>query len=113
MPCDTRPRRNQTFQERQEEARKAIAGLDTKLRLGQVKVVVDRSTGAVGFTGWSQQDRSDITDVCAYRVLSMQSSFALRQAVQRAEQLSGRKVNPQAVAAGVHTHDNGKTWSTH
>jgi hypothetical protein len=42
-----------------------------------------------------------------------EGSPELRQAVARAEAMQGVKVNPQAVASGFHSHDNGLTWSKH
>jgi hypothetical protein len=51
-----------------------------------------------------------VTDVCAYRTLTASNSWALRQAVAKAEQLAGRKVSAAQVAAGTHSHDGGKTF---
>ena len=111
MACETRLRENQTLQERFEETRRAVKSLETALQQGRVQVAI-APNGAVAFKGWAQADRRDMTDACAYRTLAASSSFALRQAVQRAEATSGRKVNPNAVG-GVHSHDGGKTWETH
>lgn len=110
MPCDTSLREGQSLVQRMTEVKTALERLERSLASGAVKVIVG-SNGAVAFSGWN--DRSDVTDVCAYRSLSVTNSFALRQAVQRAEAMSGRKVNPNAVAAGMHSHDNGRTWSKH
>lgn len=111
MACETRLRPQQTLAQRNAEITKALRALEQKLLAGQVKVQVGPN-GAVAFADWAKADRSDLTDACTYRVLASQNSWALKQAVQRAEAQSGRKVNPQAVAAGWHTHD-GKTWGTH
>lgn len=110
MPCTAAMRAGQTFVERVDEVKVALARLTRYLTTGSVKVGIGPN-GAIAFQGW--KDRDDITDVCAYRTLSAEGSWALRQAVARAEAQSGRRVNPNAVAAGWHTHDNGKTWGTH
>jgi len=111
MPCDTRIREGQTFVERVSEVKQALARLERYLATGSVTIGI-APNGAVTFKGW-QADRADVTDVCAFRTLSAASSWALKQAVARAEAMTGRKVNAQAVAAGWHTHDAGKTWGTH
>lgn len=112
MPCDTRLREGQTLVDRMAEVKKALSDLKQKLGQGLVTVVI-APNGAVTFKGWSQADRKDLSDVCAYRTLAAQGSWELRQAVARAEALSGRKVNPKAIASGLHSHDGGKTWGTH
>lgn len=109
MPCDSNLREGQTLAARNEEIKRNLAKLEAELNLGRVGVKIS-ANGAVAFTGWKPEDRGDVTDVCAYRTLSASSSFALRQAVTRAETLQGRKVNPHAVAAGHHSHDGGSTW---
>jgi len=107
MPCDTVYRREQTKQEREAEIRAALVGLEQRLKDGAVRVTISPQ-GAIAFTGWNERD--DVTDVCAYRTLAARGSWELRQAVARAEALSGRKVNERAVVAGVHSHDGGSTW---
>lgn len=110
MPCDTRRLTpEQTLEQRNQQVRAALRRLELQLTAGRVSVNIGPQ-GAVAFTGW--QDRDGLSDVCAYRVLSVEGSSVLRMAVQRAEQLSGRRVNANAVAAGFHTHD-GNTWSKH
>lgn len=106
MPCDTRKRKP-------EQIKVATARLEKALAMGTVKVTVDGRTGAIAFTGWKEEDRDGMADVCAYRRLLSSGSSALRMAVSRAEALAGRKVSTQAVAAGVHSHDGGQTWGTH
>jgi hypothetical protein len=108
MPCDTVLKPNQTLESRNEAIRKSLARLEASLNAGNVKVKIGPN-GAVAFEGWKPTDRDDVTDVCAYRTLSAQSSWALRQAVAKAETQQGHKVNPHAVAAGWHSHD-GSTW---
>jgi hypothetical protein len=110
MPCDTTLRDGQTLAERQTQIERALARLEAALQGGRVKVGI-AANGAVAFQGW--QDRDDVTDVCAFRTLTASNSWALRQAVARAEATTGRKVNSRAVEAGWHSHDNGKTWGTH
>lgn len=108
MPCDSTLRDGQTLAARNEEIKRALTKLEAELSLGRVGVKISPN-GAVAFTSWAAVDRRDVSDVCAYRTLQAQGSFALRQAVLRAEAQQGRKVNPHAVAAGWHSHD-GKTW---
>jgi hypothetical protein len=110
MPCDTQRTPGQSLAERMTQVKAALRRLELALASGSSRIVIAQN-GAVAFAGW--QDRDGVTDVCAYRTLAAENSPVLRQAVARAELLSGRKVNPQAVAGGWHSHDNGKTWSTH
>lgn len=108
MPCDTRLAPRQTLAERQAEVSKALKELEQRLLAGLAAVVIGPQ-GAVAFTGW--QGRSGLSDACAYRTLAVQGSWALRQAEAKAVAMSGRKVNTQAIAAGIHSHDDGKHWS--
>lgn len=110
MPCETKVRTGQTVAERRAQVLAALKRLDAQLGAGKVTVAVSPQ-GAVAFIGW--QDRDDITDVCAYRALAMMKSHAMQRAIAAAEVRSGAKVNPQAVAAGWHSHDGGKTWGRH
>lgn len=89
----------------------ALKVLERKLEIreGGISVVIG-ANGAVAFRGWSDAERGGIADTCAYRALSAINSPALRRAVARAEALYGRKVNPQAIASGVHSHDGGNTF---
>lgn len=113
MPCDTqRLTPEQTLAQRLAQVDAALKALEQKLLAGQSRVEVG-PTGAVAFAGWGASDRVGISDVCAYRALSVQGSWALRQAVAVAERTSGRRVNAQAVAAGFHSHDGGRSWSRH
>ena len=107
MPCDT----TQTLTEYQRAAQdEALRDLERALGLGTVRVQVG-AQGAVAFEGWREEDRAGLYDLCAYRKLSATNSPELRQAVMRAEALAGNKVNEQTIAAGVHSHDGGKTWN--
>lgn len=107
MPCDTVREPNQTLESRNNQVKAALRRLEAALKGGTVKVNISPN-GAVAFQGW--KDRDDVTDVCAYRTLTAEGSWELRQAVTKAEAMQGRKVNPNAVASGTHSHDGGSTW---
>lgn len=109
MPCDTQLQAGQTLEQRNSEISQALRRLEAALQSGSVKVTI-APNGALAFAGWTAAARDRVTDVCAYRTLTAGGSWALRQAVAKAEGLSGRKVNVSAIAAGVHSHDGGKTW---
>lgn len=106
MACDTQLAKGQTFAERMSEIERALRRLEASITNGSVRVKLG-ANGVPTFVGWNDRDR--ITDTCAYRSLSVTGSWAMRQAVAKAEAESGRKVNAQAVAAGMHSHD-GVTW---
>jgi hypothetical protein len=110
MACYSIKRPGQTLEQRGSQIKAALKRLEAALTGGRVRVTI-APNGAVAFAGWA--DRDDVTDACAYRVLSSENSWALRQAVARAQVTSGRQVNPQAVAAGWHSHDGGSTWGKH
>jgi hypothetical protein len=103
--CDQRIPLGMTPQKRKTQIEEAIDRLNKALALGTVKVKVG-PTGAIAFTG--EWGRSGISDACAYRKLLASGSPALRQALAKAEALAGRKIDPQAIASGVHLH--GDTW---
>lgn len=109
MPCDSNLTAGQTLPQRISEIDAALKRLETSLQSGAIRMTIG-SNGAIAFVGWGEQDRSRVTDVCAFRTLTAGNSWALRQAVARAEAASGRKVNAFAVAGGTHSHDGGKTW---
>jgi hypothetical protein len=110
MPCETRAVPGQTVEQRRKQVLDALRRLDAQLSSGAVTAVVSPQ-GAVAFVGWT--DRDDVTDVCAFRGLTLLKSRGLQRAIAAAEVRSGAKVNPQAVAAGWHSHDGGKTWGRH
>lgn len=114
MPCDTRLKtrngRRQTISERKEEVLRSTERFIAGLKNGRVKVVVDKKTGAVAFSGLTEEERDGVTDACAYRRILVSGSQLAIQAIIRAEQLAGRPVNKRAIAAGVHSHDGGKSW---
>lgn len=112
MACDTMLAPRQTLAQRKEQVRKAAQLIDKLIRERKVGVKVGPQ-GAVTFTGVSDSDRSGMTDACVYRMITRTGSAAAKLAIQRAEQLAGRTVNRAALAAGVHSHDGGNTWSSH
>lgn len=106
MPCDT-----QALTATQAAAQvTALQRLNAALAAGTVAVRIG-AQGGLAFTGW--QDRAGLSDLCAYRRLTASNSQALRRALARAEVTAGRKLDPQALSRGVHSHDGGKTWGTH
>ena len=108
MPCDSISVKAQE----KAEAKKRIKRLGEMLAKGQVTIEISQE-GAVAFKGWKAEDRGFWSDVCAYRKVQIENPFALRQAIARAESISGRKVNEGAIASGMHSHDGGKTWGRH
>lgn len=107
MPCDTRLRDGVTLEQRGRQIETALQRLERALAAGQVQIAIG-PTGSIAFRG--QWERDDVSDVCAYRMLTARSSSALRMSLARAEATSGRRVNPMAVAAGHHSHDGGGSW---
>jgi hypothetical protein len=112
MACDTILAPRQTLAQRKEQVRKAASIIDKLIAQRKVGIKVGPQ-GGVRFTGISDSDRSGMTDACVYRMLSRSGSAATKMAIARAEQLAGRSVSRGALAAGVHSHDDGSTWSTH
>jgi hypothetical protein len=110
MPCDTRTLTGQTLSQRKQEVRDALARLSIALIKRQVRPVIDRATGAITFAGWTEQARGRVSDACAYRMLMVTGSALARAEIARAEQMAGRGVSKQAVAAGAHSHDGGGSW---
>ena len=110
MPCDTRLKPRQTISERAIEVKRAVEKISAGLASGRIKAVVDRRTGAVAFAGITDEERDGVTDACAYRRLMVSGGALAKAAIARAEQLAGRTVDKQALAAGHHSHDGGKTW---
>lgn len=109
MPCDTVLRSGQTLETRVKAIDAALKRLEQYLLTGKASITI-AANGAIAFKGWQPADRDDVTDVCAYRTLAAGNSWALRQAVAKAEALQGRRVNPKAIIGGHHSHDGGKTW---
>ena len=112
MPCDSNIPVGMTVEQRQKTILDAIKKLEAALASNKVQAVVS-AKGAVAFKGWNDKDRDGVTDICAYRRLAVENSYALKVAIQKAELLAGTKVNLQTIGAGTHSHDGGKTWSEH
>lgn len=111
MACETMRKPKQTIEERIAEIGRAVASLEKKIMSKAVKVVVDKKTGAIAFSGWQgAEERADVTDACAYRRIMATGSALTRAEIARAEQLAGRTVDRKALASGVHSHNGGKTW---
>ena len=104
MACDQQTVAGQTFTQRKEEVRAALARLSADLVAGRVKPVIG-PTGAIAFQGWT--DRARVSDGCAFRLTMATGSALAKQAIAKAELLAGRSVNRQAVAAGHHAHEHG------
>ena len=107
MPCTTQPNLNAQQKDRM---RAAIDRLGAALGTGSASLVIGPS-GSIAFRGFD--DREGVSDLCAYRALAAANSPELRRAVARAEAMSGRKIDAHALAAGVHSHDGGRTWGAH
>lgn len=112
MACDSVLKPGQNIVARNREIGLALERLEAGLKAGTVTIGISPQ-GAIVFKSWGAVDRDGVTDACAYRRLTSKSSWALRQAVAKAEAQAGRKVNAQAIAAGVHSHDGGRTWGAH
>lgn len=115
MPCDTSLKwnaaenRKQTIKERISEVQKVVEQVDRLIGGGKVKVVVSKE-GAVAFDGIPSQVRNDVTDACIYRRMMVSGSALTRAKIAQAEMMAGRKVDRQVLAAGVHSHDGGRTF---
>jgi hypothetical protein len=112
MPCDTRLRKGQTISQRKAEVRDAVTKLNSAIIAGRVKPIVGPQ-GAIAFQGWRDEDRSGVTDACAFRMIMISGSALAKAAIARAEQLAGRSVDRRTIAHGVHSHDDGHTWHDH
>lgn len=110
MACETRLRPRQTLVERKAEVKKVIYDINALIATGKVRPVVDKRTGAIAFQGFDDNLRDGVTDACVYRQLMVSGSFLTKQKIMAAEQLAGRTVNKEALAAGVHSHDGGQTF---
>jgi hypothetical protein len=108
MPCDSKAVTVETKAAQVD----ALARLARSLELGDVQLVVG-SQGAVAFRRWAEADRAGLADLCAFRRLKAAGSPELRRALARAEALAGVQVNARTVAAGVHSHDGGRSWGKH
>lgn len=107
MACAGMLAPNQTLAQRMAEVDGKLKTLATSIGSGIVRIGIG-ANGAIVFSNWN--DRAGLSDACAYRALSLSGSWELRQAVARAEAMTGRKINANAVASGVHSHDGGRTF---
>lgn len=105
MPCLTQPAATPAKKALQKTA---LERLVAAIGAGSIKVVVGRG-GSVAFGGWRDDQREGISDLCAYRAIA--NAPAVRRAIFRAEAMSGHKIDPRAIASGLHSHDNGASWS--
>jgi hypothetical protein len=105
MPCLTQPNQTAEVKARQ---RTALQRLAEALAAGRVTVTVGRA-GGLAFVGWT--DREGVSDLCAYRALANHPE--MRRALLKAEAATGHRMDPRAVASGLHSHDNGAAWSRH
>lgn len=112
MACDTRTLKNQTFAQRKDQVRAAIANLNTLLIARRIKPVIGPQ-GAITFQGWSEQDRGAVSDACAYRLIMATGSALARAEIAKAETMAGRTVDRAVVNNGTHSHDSGVTWGRH
>lgn len=110
MSCDTRLKPRQTIQERAREVRAALDQLVQALQAGRARIVWGPNN-AITFAGWDATSKDGVTDACAFRML--QNNALGKALILKAELLAGRKVNPQALHQGIHSHDNGRTWHKH
>lgn len=109
MPCDTFLKQNQTISQRATEVRTVVSRVEKMIATNTVKVKVG-PTGGIVFDGISNEDRDGVTDACIYRRVMATGSALAKHMIAKAEQLAGRPVNRQALAAGHHSHDGGQTW---
>jgi hypothetical protein len=109
MACDTWVRQGQTLTQRKEEVKKVVDKLSRLITDGQVRVKVGPQ-GAVTFVAWADNERSGVTDACAYRRIMATGSALAKAKIAQAEQMAGRRINQQVVGQGVHSHDGGHTW---
>jgi hypothetical protein len=102
-----------TEEERKRQVRRTVETLDKALANKRARAVVGPQ-GAVTFTGegiGGVLAENRVSDACAYRKIMATGSALARAAIARAEQLAGRSVDRATVAAGVHSHDGGKSWN--
>ena len=111
MPCDTRLKAGQTISERKVEIKASVDKLAAALAAGKVKPVIG-AKGGIAFPGWAEGQANGVTDACAFRRILSSGSALAKMAIERAEMMAGSKVDRQAVAQGLHTHD-GINWHDH
>lgn len=112
MPCDTQLQSGQTISQRAVEVRESVNKLSSAVASGKVKVKVGPQ-GAIAFLDWDPQERSGVTDACAYRRLLVSGSSLAKAKIAQAEQIAGRSVDKRVIGQGAHSHDGGNTWHDH
>lgn len=101
----------QQLAQAEKERKEKIAALEKLLAEKKVNVIIDPDTGAIAFGGWEQDKNSrPMLDACAIQRLMQANSMAFQIALAEAEAITGRSADMQAVTAGHHSHDGGKTW---
>src|SRR5215831_14818132 len=113
MVCDTKLRENQTLSERKKEVLETIEAIAKLIISNRVKPVIDKATGAIAFQNIPASVRAGITDACVYRRIMATGSALAKQQIAKAEMLAGRTVNRASLAAGIHSHDGGRSWGSH
>ena len=113
MACDTRLKPRQTIQQRAAEVRAAVVRLAQGLAAKRITLVIDPVTGAPAFANWDDTSRDGVTDLCAFRTIARTGSPMFIELVKQAQALAGRSLDKQAMAQGIHSHDNGVTWHKH
>ena len=109
MPCFSKPRVNQTPEQRRTEVKKAVGDIDKLIAKRKIGIKVGPQGGIV-FTGLTEAMRAGMTDVCIYNLLMQRGSESMKTAVRTAEMLAGRGVSQSALKAGIHSHDGGGSW---
>jgi hypothetical protein len=112
MPCDRTLKPQQTIKQRADEIRVVVAKAVQALVSGRIKPKIG-PTGAVAFTGLTDDERDGVTDNCLYRRIVATGGALANAQIAKAEALAGRSVNKQAIAHGHHSHDGGATWHHH
>lgn len=110
MPCDRKLRPNQTISQRAEEIRETVSRIQTGLANGSIKAIVGPQ-GGVAFQGLSDVERNGVADSCLYRRILATGTATSKLALAKAEQLAGRKIDQQAIAQGLHSHNG--VWHSH
>lgn len=96
--------------QRKAEVRQTVVDINSLISSGRVRVVVDKRTGAIAFQGFDENLRNGVTDACVYRMLMQTGSSITKMKIAAAEQLAGRAVSKEALAAGIHSHDGGQSF---
>ena len=108
MPCYSMRKPNQTAQERVREVEKVIETVEELITSGDVTIRVN-GDGVVFFEGLQPWVRDGVNDTCMFEKLYSSDSFAIQTAFEQAELECGFQINPEMMAAGWHTHDQGRT----